>query len=111
MGEPKDIYRELAALLEIEDEFMKQHPELSQERLNERGDYIFTAQAIAAKDMKAWSAVQQTQIDRKDQALRREKLDLDRQKYEDEAADEKSAAVPLTPEEKEQRVEQVIASF
>jgi hypothetical protein len=83
--------------------FKKRDPSLTNEFLTEMGEYMFNEIAIDQEDIKTWSVAQQVQ-------LRRGSLALQLQKYEDQIAQvkEKMNDTDLTPEEREQAVNQIL---
>jgi len=98
--EKKDWATELGALVDLTNDFQRRFPELTQEKLTEKGGYIFSAQALAEKNVKNWCEIQQLELKREELALRRAKLEL-------ETAGAREGKAEVTEEEGEAKVKQI----
>ncbi len=85
-----------------------QHPQASAEELEQIGQAFFSALALQQQDSRAWAAIQQL-------ALRRRQIDVERDKLEllkrrAEQADRTEAVLAdatLSPEERQQRIREI----
>ena len=83
----------------------QEQPDLSEERLFDYGQQLFSLLSIKSQDPKVWQKVQKLNLDRQRMSLDRDRFELLKHKAEQaEAAEREIGNDRLTPEEKEQRI-------
>lgn len=92
--------------------YKERHPGLTKKAMDEMGEFIFNAMALARRDVKTWSMAQNVQLKREHLAMERKKLELELQKYKDQVqASRQTVNDPeMSPEEKQERIRQILGT-
>ncbi len=105
-----DWNHDLTSML-VEDDKM-QNQKYTDAAIQRKGNHIFSVLAIQTCDDKAWSRVRSLQVRQQAVAAIERRLELEITKYEDQRARTKAVAADpiMTPEQKEERIRQILGT-